>query len=892
MQTRRTKYFAGALAGTYGAMLALISTATTLPVQSKSLLASAKPAQTAVSKDESAKKADTPATSGSGTLLAMAGSGKELGQCPLKHTDVSCDIAGYVARVTVKQTFHNPYKDKIEALYTFPLSQQGAVDEMVMKVGERTIHGTIKKREEARQIYEQARANGQTASLLDQERSNIFSQSVANIEPGKDIEITIKYVETLNYDKGKYSFVFPTVVGPRFTPPTTNVEPLSQTTTLPGEKQYVKEGQRSGHDLSLNVHLNAGMAVSDLKSQLHEIKIENGGPGKADISLLDKNTIANRDFVLSWNVAQDNLKSGYLTYRDAAVDQNGYFTLMLVPPKRVSPDKIAPKEMIFVIDCSGSQSGPPLDKAKETMRYILDHMNADDTFQIIAFSDTTRTFAAQPEKVSEAMKEKAHKFISALQANGGTWMAPAVEEACKAPADQHRLRIVTFMTDGFVGNDLEILGMIKKLRGVSRWFPFGTGNSVNGMLIDGMAREGGGEADYVLLNSSGEAAGKKFYDRIASPVLTDIKIKIDGVKTAEVFPREVSDVWAEKPLYFKGKYTAGGAGTVTLSGFAAGQPYEQKLTVNFPQNNAANPGIASLWARAKVDRLMSEDYLGAQNGTPNKELKEEIVNTALAHHIITQYTSFVAVEEKNVTKNGKFQTITVPLEMPDGLDRNKIFGKDSEARGLNQAHQAGQTNGYYQSSAFARRRLSKSPNFGNFPISRAMGSPGFAYGNAIAGGGGTFASFGKTKSLAYAMPLASPAPISMEKTPSSDSAINARKEPLNEVAKPKDESSEIIDKKVASKNNHSQQSKLSFELQKLLNSKSANDQPILITVSLKKLTATNIASLKTLGLIIAVPDKGLKLKANQVCGYLSPSRIKELAGLDFVLAILLNSDRK
>ncbi len=411
------------------------------------------------------------------------------------------------------------------------------------------------------------------------------------------------------------------------------------------------------------------MAIADLSSKLHAVNIANNGANQASVSLIDKNTIPNKDFVLSWNVAQKDLKSGYLTYRDPKNSKDGFFTLMLVPPKRVTSENVAPKEMIFIIDCSGSQSGPPLNKCKETMNYILDHMNADDTFQIISFSSTTKSFAEHPQKVSAQMKERAHAFISSLEANGGTWMAPAVEEACKIPADSHRLRIVTFMTDGFVGNDFEILGMVKKLRGVSRWFPFGTGNSVNRMLIDGIAKEGGGEPDYVLLNTSGEAAGKKFYDRIASPVLTDIKVNFDGVKVKDVYPKEVSDVWAEKPLYFKGKYTAGGAGTITLTGYSGGKPYEQKLAVDFPDSNTANPGIGSLWARAKVDRLMAEDYMGAQSGAVNKELKDEIVETALAHHIMTQYTSFVAVDEKTVTRNGKLETVTVPVYVPVGLSR-------------------------------------------------------------------------------------------------------------------------------------------------------------------------------------------------------------------------------
>ncbi len=231
------------------------------------------------------------------------------------------------------------------------------------------------------------------------------------------------------------------------------------------------------------------------------------------------------------------------------------------------------------------------------------------------------------------------------------------------------------MTDGYVGNDFEIIGMVKKLRGKSRWFPFGTGNGVNRMLIDMMAKEGGGESEYVLLNSSGTDVGRKFYERIASPVLTDVKIDFGGLGVKDVYPQQVSDVWAEKPLYIKGCYTRAGAGTVTISGYNGGKPYTEKLAVNFPVKEADNAVMGSIWARAKVDQLMSEDWFGAQQGSVKEELKKEIVATALAHHIMTQYTSFVAVEEKRVVEGGVPKTVTVPVEMPDGVSYEGVFGE-------------------------------------------------------------------------------------------------------------------------------------------------------------------------------------------------------------------------
>ncbi len=628
---------------------------------------------------------------GSGALLAMLPGGNQLGQCPLKHTTVKAQISGYVARVSVKQTFHNTFKDKIEAIYSFPLPENAAVDEMTMKIGDRIIKGVIKKREEAREIYETARAAGHVASLLDQERPNIFTQSVANIEPGAQVEIEIKYVDMLPYEAGNFTFTFPTVVGPRFNPgspigkegpgrapDTDEVPDASKITPL-----TAAAGHRAGHDISIDVNIAAGVHLDHVQSKLHEVKVTHDGDDDAHITLADKATIPNKDFVLTWSVAKDSLQSGYLTHRD---DKSGFFTLMLLPPKRITPEKVAPKEMVFLIDCSGSQSGRPLEKAKETMEYIVDHMNANDTFQVLAFNNGVTEFAPKPQKASAQLTQSAKAWIEKLTARGGTWMAPAVEKVMAIPPDENRLRIVVFMTDGFVGNDFAIRELVKKHRGTSRWFPFGTGNSVNRFLIDGIAQDGGGEAEYVLLNSPGPVVGEKFYKRISSPVLTDVKLDFHGLPVKEVYPVEISDVWAERPLYFKGRYLKPGAGTVSLTGFAAGKPYKQDLKIVFPEKQDGNSVIKSIWARAKVDRLMSEDWGGAQRGAVNQELKDEIVKTALDYHLMTQYTSFVAVEEKIVTKGGKATTVPVEVEVPDGVSREATVGKN-DAGSLGGTHQ-------------------------------------------------------------------------------------------------------------------------------------------------------------------------------------------------------------
>jgi Ca-activated chloride channel family protein len=869
------------------------------------LIGAAIPGRAATAKQNKETQSNQFKGDGSGTLLAMLGSGKKLGQCPLKHTTVTANVSGYVARVTVKQVFENPFKDKIEAVYTFPLSETGAVDDMRMKVGERVIKGTIKKREEAKEIYDNAKAHGQVAALLDQERPNIFTQSVANILPGNQIEVTLQYVDLLPYESGRYTFAFPTVVGPRFMPGNSvgksGTGRVPDTTTVPDASKIsppvAAKGERAGHDISIDVNIDSGVPIQAIRSTLHEVTTNQPNAQTAKISLTNKNTIPNKDFVLSWDVASDQIKSGYLTYKPSKT-ADGYFTVMVMPPKRATPEQIQPKEMIFVIDCSGSQSGPPLDKAKETMRYIIEHMNKEDTFQIIAFSNDARPMFAKPMKVSPEMKKQAIHYINNLSANGGTWMAPAVEAACKTPADANRLRIVTFMTDGYVGNDMEILGMIKKLRGKSRWFSFGTGNGVNRFLIDAMAKEGGGESEYVLLNSSGNEVGKKFYDRISSPVLTDIKLAFEGVQVKEVFPHEVSDVWAEKPLYIKGRYIKPGAGTISISGFSGGKPYLEKIKINFPENAGGSESIGSVWARAKVDRLMSEDWQGAQSGSINKELKDEIVKVALDHHIMTQYTSFVAVEEKIVTKGGAARTVTVPVEVPEGVSREETIeevampGAPLAGAPASFGIAGGGGGGGYGGVTRSKRRMA----------SRQTQSASFD--------GRAYAQFGQSATSSPVMgrmmnampkPMASPSPSIATGLIPPPPAKEASK-----LAADKGEADSLIAARPAESNNKQDEkkaeplakaneavAKLSAQLQKLVASsekfKTASglkihvqDGKITIEIQLTSDSAENIKALKKLGFELMLQER------TKVVGKISPDKLEELVKLKFVRQVKEN----
>jgi Ca-activated chloride channel homolog len=595
-----------------------------------------------------------------GQLDARTPAGVALGGCPLEHTDVSVEVAGFVARVSVTQRFANPFPDPIEAVYTFPLSERAAVDAMTLRSGDRTIRGEIKTREAARAAYEEARKEGKTAALLDEERPNVFTQSVANLMPGSAITVHIEYVETLLYEDGRFAFSFPTVVGPRFSPGRGRVPDASRITP-----PITPEGTRAGHDLSLAMTIDAGVPIGAIDSALHEIDVERNAPTRASVRLRSRSEIPNRDFVLRYAVASDRIQSAVLAHRPD--DGAGYATFVLMPPRRLPAAEVAPRELVFVVDRSGSQSGLPLEKAKETLLWILDHMNPQDTFQVVSFSSTAEWLFPAPEPATHDAKRRARAYVAGLTAGGGTYMAEAIRNVVATPAAGNRLRIVTFMTDGYVGNDYEVLSLVRALRATSRWFPFGTGNSVNRFLLDRMAKLGGGETEYVLLNASGEDVARRFWERVGSPVLTDVRIEVSGLELSEMFPLELGDVWAERPLVLHARYARGGRGKVVLRGFRRGAAFEQTADVDLPDREDGNAALASLWARAKVDALLERDLCGLQRCDFAPDLRKAVETVALAHRLVTPFTSFVAIDDRLVNGRRQSTTVAVPVEMPEGV---------------------------------------------------------------------------------------------------------------------------------------------------------------------------------------------------------------------------------
>jgi Ca-activated chloride channel homolog len=597
-------------------------------------------------------------SSAAGSLQALDAKGEARGLCPLKHTDVKAEVSGFLSRVRVTQEFENPFKEKIEAVYTFPLPQDAAVDDMTMTVGDRTVRGRILRREEAQAVYEAAKTEGQVAGLLNQERPNVFTQSVANIMPGEKVTVTISYVETLKYEDGAYEFVFPMVVGPRYVQGSAQVPDAAKITPPAAPK-----GTRAGHSVSLEVALDAGVPLDDLKSASHEIEIERPNGWSAQVRLKNREEIPNRDFVLRYDVAGGRISDALLTHRD---DRGGFFTFILQPPERVTVEDVTPKEIVFVLDTSGSMSGFPIEKAKEAMKLALDGVNPRDTFNLITFAGDTHVLFARPVPATPANLAKAQAFLASRDGAGGTEMMTAIKAALDPSDAQGHVRVVCFMTDGHVGNDFEIISEVRRHPN-ARVFAFGIGESVNRFLLDEIAREGRGEVEYVALSDDGSKAARRFHERVRSPLLTDIQIDWAGLPVADVYPKRVPDLFSAKPVVLSGRYTKGGRGVLRLKGKMSGRDFVREVQVELPETEARHDVLATLWARTRVADLMSQDYEGLQRNTAHADVKEPITQLGLEYRLMTQFTSFVAVEEMTVTEGGRPRRIEVPVETPQGM---------------------------------------------------------------------------------------------------------------------------------------------------------------------------------------------------------------------------------
>jgi hypothetical protein len=733
---------------------------------------------------------------GAGDLLILGDDHAVTGACPLRHTDVQADLVGLVGRVTVTQTFHNPSDEKIEAVYVFPLPENAAVDAMSIIVGGRRIVGRVLPRPEARQAYEQARAQGKVAGLLDQQRPNSFTQSVANIEPGAEVEVEISYVQTLKYEDGAMEFVYPMVVSPRYEPAgnanpaipdaDTSAAPTDPTISSPAASTLGSPAPadppaaRPGHDISLNVRVDSGLDIQSIECPLHEVVVERPGPARAVVALKDQREIPNRDFILRIETATDHIGDALLVQGDS---RGAFFTLILEPPKWTAPEQIVPKEMIFVIDRSGSMNGWKIDKARAAMRKGIEGLTDDDTFNLLSFSGGLGRLFDAPQPATADNVTSALAYLDNMQSGGGTEMMPAIREALNnefefvpldfdkqvqagnwrmslpdlyrnqsvqgifrshveseaenayegpyitsidgrswlavydpngltanvedgelinarlgaehadtgwisidsvEPIESPRMRIVGFMTDGQIGNDFEILDEVRRNAGATRVFAFGVGDSTNRFLLQGMGDLGRGAVEFIDSSVPPEDAAQRFFVRVHSPVLTDVSVDFGDLSVDELYPSPLPDLFSERPVMIHGRLNTLVSGdvlmpvgkSVTLRGRTADGAFER--TVPFQASPASEHGsaIASLWARSKVEHLMRTDMQALHNNRFPDEIKQQIVALGVEFSLMTQFTSFVAVDDLSYTGAMEPRTVEVARARP----ADESAADQSEAR--------------------------------------------------------------------------------------------------------------------------------------------------------------------------------------------------------------------
>ena len=634
---------------------------------------------------------------------------EEIVECPLKHTDVKANISGFIARVTVTQTFHNPYDEKIEAVYVFPLPHTAAIDDMTMTVGERRIVGLIKRRAEAQAIYQEAIKQGKTASLLEQERPNIFTQSVGNIQPNDEVRIEISYVDVLDYDMGTHEFHFPMVVGPRYIPgtPTTKMPELPDELegkvgelegTLDGVRDgadpsgtgvapdtdrvpdasritppVLKPGYRTAHDISLSVSLDAGVPIQDIKIVNHKAEVNRVEASGATAVLSPADSIPNKDFVMKYAVVGEKPEMAVLAHSNGP--EQGYFMLMIQPKLDAELAEAPPREIVFLVDVSGSMRGEPTHKVKETMHHFLRRTKPKDTVQVITFSNRADKLFEKSVPATQANIEHALNFTQQMRGGGGTEMLNAIKLVLNEPVDRERVRIVVMLTDGYIGNEAEIIAEIDRRAGDQiRFSALGIGTSPNRYLIDGVAKHGGGLADVIELNTDPGPLVAQIAERIHRAQLAKIQIDWNGLSVYETYPRRIPELWAGRPVLMFGRYGAGGSQKIELSGSAEGKPLKYKLHVTLPDAQPAHDVLSKVWARKKI-----EDISARLHAADAPEIIEEITNIALTHRLMTQYTSFVAVDENDmqpINQEAKApRQVVVPVPLPEGTDYQGFYNQ-------------------------------------------------------------------------------------------------------------------------------------------------------------------------------------------------------------------------
>ena len=632
-----------------------------------------------------------------GTITFDGKDGQKLNLPSLK-TDLKVDIESDMARVTVIQTFINPTNTPLHATYLFPLNKDAAVHGMQMEIGDEVVEAKIKMKEIAKKIFKKAKKEGKAASLLVQHRPNMFTQDIANLMPGFPIKVTLKYAQSISKVDGDYRLVVPLIVGPRYQRPEPYRGPVAEDNHIPGVIKKVSQNTPieplpSGkwiietfpeHPLmfgpkvqslvdrervSIEVNMKASVPFTSVLSNTHALDVSGNKKNKV-VTLSEGRTIDNRDFVLSYRLAGINTQAGLQTYRN---EKDGYFSLLIEPPKLPKKNNITSREMIFVVDTSGSQSGEPLAASKTFMRNALNSLRPNDYFRIVNFNNEVYELTNGALRPTRRNISRGLSFINSLEADGGTEIVLAVEKAFSSPRIHNTVRMVVFLTDGYIGGESEVLRLIKKEIKDSRLYAFGVGTGVNRYLLSEMGRIGRGFARYIDPTEDSEQVAIKLAKKLESPVLTDISIDWKNLKVSEVTPEIIPDLFSGDSIRIQGKFEGEGLETIQVKGNVRGRKSSLPLQLNLSKNNQTeelDSAIPVIWARSKISdymRQINTAQINKENNSTNDVLKFKVTTLGLNHSLATKWTSFVAVSRRVVNTEPEVTIdATVPLPMVKG----------------------------------------------------------------------------------------------------------------------------------------------------------------------------------------------------------------------------------
>jgi len=570
------------------------------------------------------------------------------GALVLEHSEVIAEVHAGLARVTLIQWFANPYDEPLEATYLFPLPETAAVFRMDLVAGDRLIEGVVMERDAARDAYEEARRDGRRAALLEQERDNLFTQSVSGLCPGEVVEVTLEYVQEVRHEDGLYELVFPTTMGERFSPPW--VEDASRVVT---------EYERSGRDIDITVYIDEGLPLETVFSDTHVIEVLDEGPWGATVALSAEDRIPNRDFSLTWSLAGTEPRASVLAHRPDPTEP-GYVAVTLEPQILGDLFEARPRELLFVIDSSGSMEGQPYETARRAVLLALERMGPGDTFDLVRFSDASSALFDRPQPSTPLTRRRAREWLDVFD-GGGTMMEEGIVHSFTLPGDPEAMRLVLMLTDGFVSNEGELFGTVRRHLGDARLFSLGIGSSTNRYLLEGLAEMGRGDVSYQLPDTPLEETVEGFYARIAHPAMSDIHIDWGDLEVTGQYPQQIPDLWSGQPLRVVARYTGAGTGFVRVDGIVGREPFALRLPVTLPEKDLHHEGVAKLWARRRI-----RDIEWYPRGRTPAQVKAEVTGVALSHHLVSRYTSLVAIDEEPSPCGPITLSFRVPLEVAQG----------------------------------------------------------------------------------------------------------------------------------------------------------------------------------------------------------------------------------